>query len=396
MGNNQTNSPKSFENEQDKDSQKLNDSETFLNHFEELAENSANEIEILTKKCIVDLSVKLPLPPVAMYIKQNGQEQILFTKGNFSIITGKAKSRKSFLVSLFMASAIKGSIQDYFYCPNDGVNILFDTEQAEYKVQQVGKRICKLVGTENPKNFISYTLRTLDPKQRLEVIENVLSTTENLNFVAIDGIIDLDIDPILQAEQAQNIVTKLMQWSGKYNVHITCVLHFNKTVSTLLGHLGSIAQRKAESIIEVVKDTDRENVSYVNPLDCREKEFDSFAFTIDENILPRIDNDIELKKPKTSIKPLKQKKEIITPYSYNDEKHERILKEVFKESIELSYSGLFKSIKDALNYVYSEHIGDNKAKDFVTYYNRENKIVSNSVGKKTFYSLSGQKEMEFN
>jgi len=123
----------------------------------------------------------------------------------------------------------------------------------------------------------------------MELIDDVLATTPNLNFVAIDGIIDLDIDPILEAKQAQNIVLKLMQWTEIYNIHITCVLHYNKTVATLLGHLGSFSHRKADAIIEVSKNKEDESISLVKALDCREKEFLPFAFSINEMEADHID-----------------------------------------------------------------------------------------------------------
>ncbi|HZW64218.1 MAG TPA: AAA family ATPase, partial [Hanamia sp.] len=202
------------------------------------------EIKKLAAACLINLSDRLDPPPVAMKIVSEGKPITLFTKGNFSIITGAAKSRKSFLISLLIAASIAGKLQDLLFCESHGMNIIFDTEQAKYKVQQIGKRICDLSETVNPSNLLVYSLRTLEPAQRIEVIESVLTTTPNINFVAIDGIIDLEIDPILQADQAQKIVMKLMQWSEIYNMHITCVLHYNKTVQTLLGHLGSFSHRK--------------------------------------------------------------------------------------------------------------------------------------------------------
>jgi hypothetical protein len=175
-------------------------------------ESNLSDIEKLAKSCIVDFSKQLQPPPVAMEIKVNGKTTTLFTKGNFSIITGKAKSRKSFLVSILMATAIKGDFQDFLFCPKGGINILFDTEQAEHKVNQISKRICHLSGNNQPDNFLAFHLRGLEPIQRIEVINHILSETPNINIVAIDGIIDLAIDPILQADQAQMVISKLMKW----------------------------------------------------------------------------------------------------------------------------------------------------------------------------------------
>lgn len=366
------------------------------NEAEKLISETSTDIEKLVQSCKVDLTKNLPPPPIAMQIKHFDRQITLFTKGNFSIVTGKAKSRKSFLISMLMATAIKGSFQNQFFCPTNGMNILFDTEQAEHKVLQVSQRICRLAETQQPDNFISYHLRTLDPLQRLNVIEHVLSITPNLNFVAIDGIIDLEIDPILQAEQAQKIISKLMKWTEIYNIHIVCVLHYNKSVSTLLGHLGSFAHRKADCVIEVEKDSDSENISFVKAVDCRELEFLPFAFSIDEIGLPNIESEMILTKSKAMPKAEKQpKKKAITPNEFEQTIHEQILKEAFKVNKEQNYSTLWKNLKLAVESICNEKLGDNKAKDFLAFYQQELKIVKITIKNKEFYTLNEPKEIDF-
>jgi hypothetical protein len=362
--------------------------------IENLISETSSPIENLIQKCKVDLSKELEPPPIAMKILSGGKPITLFSKGNFSIVTGKAKSRKSFLVSMLMATAIKGAFEEHFFCPTKGMNILFDTEQSEYKVQQVSRRICKLANVHNPENFNSYHLRTLDPIHRLELIENVLNETPNLNFVAIDGIIDLEIDPILQADQAQKIITKLMQWTDNFKIHIVCVLHYNKTVSTLLGHLGSFAHRKADAVIEVEKDTDTENTSFVKAVDCREMEFEPFAFEIDENGIPRIANGITFSKKLKPPKPERQPRKTIVPNEIEDSVHEEILNEVFRTQKELTYNDFWRAIKLSVKSILDENIGDNKAKDFKLFYEQSNMISQVEIKKKTHYTLKGQKELD--
>ena len=379
-----------------------NDTETLINKAPEQInpnESISCNIDNLIKTCIVDITKELPPPPIAMLIKGIEKPITLFTKGNFSIVTGKAKSRKSFLISMLMASAIKGSFENQFFCPTDGTNILFDTEQSEYKVIQVAKRICKLAEIENPKNFISYHLRTLDPHERLTIIEKVLSDTPNLNFVAIDGIIDLDIDPILQAEQAQKIISKLMKWTDTYNIHIVCVLHYNKTISTLLGHLGSFAHRKADSVIEVVKDAENKDISLVNPVDCREIEFESFAFSIDSFGIPSIANDYSFSNPSKANKSEKSpKQKALQPHDLDVSIHTEILKDVFKISKEQTYNDLWHVIKQVVSSIckdkLKDSLGDNKAKDFITYYLQNEFIVKFESKKKQLYTIKEQKEIE--
>lgn len=361
-----------------------------------------NGMKLLMNDCRINLSEKMEPPQIAMQIISEGQPITLFTKGNFSIITGAAKSRKSFLISLMVAAAIKGEIQDLFICDGSGISIIFDTEQARYKVQQIARRICSLSETFNPSNLHIYSLRTLEPAQRLEFIDYVLSTTTNINFVAIDGIIDLEIDPILQADQAQRIIMKLMQWTEIYNIHITCVLHYNKTVSTLLGHLGSFSHRKADAVIEVSKDKEDVNISIVRAIDCREKEFMPFAFSIDPHGMPYILNDYTIDKKSKDKKETTPKVKAITANDLEDNIHEEILKKVFKIKKEHGYRSLWETIQNAYEGVMKNNfdlevfkpLSDDRAKKFIPYYIQTEKII-HVDGKKPVYVLAGQKNIDF-
>lgn len=358
---------------------------------------ATDKIQSLIDSCKIDLTEQLAPAPVAMHITSEGNTITLFTKGNFSIVTGAAKSRKTFLLSMLIATAVKGDFQDMFTCEGKGINILFDTEQSRYKAQQIGKRICNLSETVNPANLHIYSLRTLDPSERIDLIESVLATTPNIKFVAIDGIIDLDIDPILQADQAQRIVHKLMKWTEIYNIHIVCVLHYNKTVATLLGHLGSFSHRKADAIIEVSKSKDDGNVSLVKALDCREKEFAPFAFSVDQMGMPYILQGYSFEKPiKADKEPKTPKPKAITPHDVDSDKHTDILTLAFKIHKEQNYVDLWRSIKNAGAEI-GLTIGDNKAKDFIPYYLHNESIILTAHPKKkaSIYTLAGQRDIEF-
>jgi len=342
------------------------------------SEESVNLVGLraLIKNCKLDLSEELAPPPVAFQIIEDGKPITLFTKGNFSIVTGAAKSRKTFLVSMFMAAAIKGSLQDKFRCPTTGVNLLFDTEQSRFKTQEVAKRICNLSDIIAQDNLEVYSLRTLDPAERLELIEKVLADTPNINFVVIDGIIDLDTDPILQAEQAQRIVSKLMKWTDIFNIHIVCVLHFNKTVETLAGHIGTFSLRKADAILSVKKSKDDKDVSVVEAVECREKEFIPFAFTVDPSGIPVILKDFVIeRKVKTGNALPANKPKATTAEDLAQEVHDKILGEVFKEETQRCYTDLWRSIKYAAQLLGNVSLGDNSAKEFVTYYQHTGNIT---------------------
>ena len=156
-------------------SQPLKDN-VFYKGIELKPENCPTSTDII-QKCRIDLKEVLTPPPVAMQIMSNSSKITLFTKGNFSIVTGAAKSRKSFLISMLIATAIKGEFSSLFFSEGKGVNLLFDTEQSRYKTQQIGKRITTLAGAIDESKFHAYSLRTLEPLERLSLIDEVLKAT---------------------------------------------------------------------------------------------------------------------------------------------------------------------------------------------------------------------------
>ena len=71
---------------------------------------------------------------------------------DITVIAGKAKNGKSFVVSIFIASVLGET--DFFAPIRQNPKVLyFDTEQSDSNVSIVYYRICKLLGMENPKVF---------------------------------------------------------------------------------------------------------------------------------------------------------------------------------------------------------------------------------------------------
>jgi hypothetical protein len=243
------------------------------------------------KSLLIDLTEKVPAPQIAISIKNpsNNEDIILGTLGDFSLVIGKAKSRKSFFCSIIAAVAlgvniVLGRLKSHL--PEDKRNVLyFDTEQSKYYVQKAMQRICKLADMENPGNLFGYGLRTLDPRERLEIIETLISETPNLGLVVIDGIKDL-ITSINDEEQSTMIASKLLKWSEVYNIHIVCVLHQNKGDDKARGHIGTELQNKAQTVLSVTKDSEDKNYSIVSAEFCRDKEPEDFVFEIDQEGIP--------------------------------------------------------------------------------------------------------------
>lgn len=216
--------------------------------------------------------------PVCLSILEGVKEIPLLTLGNFSSIIGKAKSRKTFLLTLFLGCmAGVGSLQHKFKKNLTGKVVLFDTEQSSWYVQKVVKRVEKLA--ENNKLFTAYGLRPFAPHKRVELIEEYLYTNKGIKFVAIDGIRDL-VRNINSEEEATEIVHRFMKWTYELNIHIITVIHMNKVDMSARGHIGTEVQNKSESVISVIKEIGEDYLSKVEHKFARGLDFDDFSFEI--------------------------------------------------------------------------------------------------------------------
>jgi hypothetical protein len=344
--------------------------ESYMNALSESRhlDDHKEEMDASLSSCRIDVSDTIPEPEVCLEIISKSESTNIATLGNFTAIIGKAKSKKTFLISMAIAAAVKGEpIMEKFkpLLPKGRGRVLFfDTEQSKYHVQKVIRRICRLSELNKPENLDCYGLRPMETEKRIELIEHALDTIPNIGLVVIDGIRDLVMD-INDPKESTKIVNKLMQWTDTKGIHIMTVLHQNKGDNNARGHLGTEINNKAETIISVTKDTGDPDMSIVEAEYSRDKEFTPFAFRIGMDGLPSVIHDWI---------PPKDGKKGISHTNYSKEAHELRLKEVFKRTPSFKYSDLWRAIKIQFS-SFGVNISDNKAKDFVTYYKGEGMVV---------------------
>ena len=238
---------------------------------------------------IVDMTKELPEQHPLISI----DDCCVCSRGNISAICGEAKSKKTFLASALVASAMAipcNKLDNFSNVTKDMyLNVLWvDTEQGERHVRKVIERIttmtgAKLGGAVSEPRLTTLKLRELSPEKRLETI---LDTIYHYNFdlVVIDGIADLQRNTN-DLSESDALVGLLMSLSTKTNTHILCVLHTNPGSDKARGHLGSALQRKAESVLFVHRSGE---CSIVEPQFCRNEPFERFAFTISEEGIPQL------------------------------------------------------------------------------------------------------------
>ena len=234
-------------------------------------------------------------------------DKVVGTLGNFSIITGKPKSGKTFNVSAIAAAAICGrKVLNYTVTlPADRKTVLYiDTEQARPHCRTVIRRIYKMAGMthQDKSNLMFCPLRELNDVMRIAFIEKCLKEFPTIGLVIIDGIRDLLKDINSQTE-SNMVVNKLMEWTAYYDNHIVGVLHQNKNDDNTRGALGTETNNKAESTmltsLVVNSNTLRFKVSCEM---SRSEPFETFFFYLDANHLPQVDVQYgAVKKRKTTL-----------------------------------------------------------------------------------------------
>ena len=238
---------------------------------------------------VVDMTKELP--DVEPLVCIDGS--CVCSRGNISAVCGEAKSRKTFLTSALVASAMAmpaERINNFKNIYNNMyLNVLWiDTEQGEMHVRRVIQRIAHMTGatlggsTFEP-HLTTLALRELAPHQRKAMLYDAL-LVGYYDIVVIDGIADLQRNTN-DLEESDALVAELMALSTHTNTHIICVLHTNPGSDKARGHLGSSLQRKAETVLFVHRVGD---CSVVEPQFCRNEPFERFAFAINEEGIPEL------------------------------------------------------------------------------------------------------------
>ena len=314
---------------------------------------------------------KPPVPPQILWVG----DCTIATFGNFSSSTGKAKSKKTFNITAMVAAAVNNStVLKYRASLPDGKRkiLYFDTEQSRFHCHNVIERIYRLAGlslTKEDKRIKFYGLREFTPTLRIALIDYALRTFEGVGLVIIDGLRDLMYD-INNAKESTDVMTMLMAWTSKYNLHIHCVLHLNKNDNNTRGHIGTELENKAETVLIISKNKQDSNISEVRPMHMRDKEFSSWAFHIDDNSLPVLDDGYHITVVKPKDKPLT---------SLPDDLHAKVLRTVFEGESPQRYLELVKAISQA----YAQEgykRGDNAVKDMLKIFCERKLITKDTDG----------------
>ena len=309
-----------------------------MDYMKEIKEISAEQAIILWQASRLSLSKIYEKAPEILKV----QGSVIGTLGNFSASIGKAKSKKTFNVSAIVAAALKnGTVLRYVAeLPEEKRKILYvDTEQSHYHCLKVMKRILRLAGLPDDRDnehleFLA--LRKYTPEQRIRIVEQAIYNTPDIGLVIIDGIRDMVYD-INSPGESTRIISKLMQWTDDRQIHIHTILHQNKGDENARGHIGTELNNKAETVLQITKSQQDGNISEVKAMHIRDREFDPFAFRINDNALPEIVDDYVFQQPKQDRNfPLTE---------LTEQQHREALENGFGKQVVQGYSNVIAALK---------------------------------------------------
>ena len=309
-----------------------------MDYMKDIREISDEQAVILWQASRLSLSGKYEKAPEILSVKGS----VIGTLGNFSASIGKAKSKKTFNVSAIVAAALKnGTVLRYAAeLPEAKRKVLYvDTEQSPHHCLNVMERIMRMAGLPDDRdneNLEFLALRKYTPEQRIRIVEQAIYHTPNLGMVVIDGIRDMVYD-INSPSESTDLINLLMRWSSGYNLHIHTVLHLNKGDDNTRGHIGTELNNKAETVLQITKSTQDGNISEVKAMHIRDREFDPFAFRINDSALPEAVDGYVFKQPSQDRGfPLAE---------LTEQQHRTALENGFGKQVIYGYENVLKTLK---------------------------------------------------
>ena len=177
-------------------------------------------------------------------------------------LTGQSGHGKTMLFSQFMAAILNGEFGGLRYELSDLIRnpkvLYIDTEMEEENTIAVKNRVCQM-SNRNPQqsydDFKILMLRETEEatdrwRKTLKAIYEVKPT-----IVFIDGLLDL-VSDFNKNDECQRMIYRCMQVASHYGISVWCLVHQNPGNTTkLVGHLGSMLERKVTDVFCCIKET---------------------------------------------------------------------------------------------------------------------------------------------
>lgn len=216
------------------------------------------------------------LPDPKPLIKRSGE--IILGRENLCVVAGKPKTGKTHLLLGILSAALNGGSALGFEADEPLNIILADTEQSVYHLDAEVKKILRLAELPNKTtpHLTPLHLRALAPKERMKAIEAAADELRP-DIIFIDGAGDL-VNNINDIEESEAAVESLLRLTSRLDAGIVAVIHTSwSKEGKLTGHLGSILERKAQTVVLLKREEGSDQVTVKAPA-MRDGNFKPFDF----------------------------------------------------------------------------------------------------------------------
>ena len=289
---------------------------------EELAK-AGTDPELIAKLKKDRITADKELPPMEFLLK-------LFDvpccpRGELVAFTGKAKSGKTFVMSMMMAAASAAEALAFRRTTFEPLQVLWiDTEQSDQSTQDILRnRLIQMVVSSPPKLggargglkertdslvqttppagtppdsggesfpeglYDIFNVRTESWQERLPLLMAAIDMCRP-DLVILDGVRDL-VDDINNGQLAHDVTERLMRVAQQARCCIVCVIHQNKAAEdrTLRGSIGTELTNKAFEVYECEKMMPSRTFVLTQKLTRKYDITDSLYFTVDDRGLPQ-------------------------------------------------------------------------------------------------------------
>ena len=161
---------------------------------------------------------------------------------------------------------------------------------------------------------------------------------------------------------------------------IHTILHQNKGDENARGHIGTELSNKAETVLQVEKDSKNPDISTVKTAHIRAVDFEPFAFRINEEALPELLDGYQFNDKDTE----KGNRGKFDPYRDITERQHRIaLEAAYTLKDEYGYKELEGALREAYASV-GVRLSDHRLRDLITVLKNKRMIVQENGRKYTF------------
>ena len=241
------------------------------------------------------------LPPMEFLFSLFGEP--CFPRRELVAFTGRAKSGKTFVMSMLMVLCAIVEVLSFRRLTNDKLRVLwYDTEQSDNSTQDILKnRIIPLYQRMNGDDvpfdenmFDIFNVRNVDRDKRKIYLMSAIQYYEP-DLVILDGVRDL-VGDINDGTVAQELIEELMKAAQLHDCCMVCVLHQNKSGESRdpRGWLGTELLNKAFDVFATEK-LMPQRIFKLEQLYTRKYDIEQcLYFSVDENGLPTIVNDSQV------------------------------------------------------------------------------------------------------